>query len=780
MEGVPSPHANHQLRQARLAHNWRQRELAEHLGTTVVSIKRWEKGTHQPGAYYRVKLCQIFGKSAEELGFVNANPLAQPTMENDLPGSQDTSPSPNESPVLWSVPYPRNPFFTGREALLQVLHERINRERQLALTSSWAISGLGGIGKTQTVLEYAYRHLRDYTAIFWISAETTETILTSFTTLAETLKLLERREYEQRRMVAAVQRWLTSHQGWLLIFDNVEDPGQVKAYIPASGEGAVLFTSRRQALGLGVQTVNLDTMTLEEGVRFLLRRAGLLAPEAAVDQIAYEDLEGARAIVAAMDGLPLALDQAGAYIEATRCSISEYLRLLQAAPLRLLADRETHAEHPLSVSQTFTFIFEQMKQRHPCAAELLTACAFLAPEAIPEEIFLQGASQWGLAFEELAADPFQFQEAIRTLLKSSLLQRQAVTRTLTIHRLVQAVLKEQLPEEVRRMWTTRVIGVMSHLFPSKSTQHDYWQTCHRLLPQALACVELGEQWQQPSAEYIALMIHIAGYLVMCSRLSEAECLSQRALHLGEHALGQEHPLLARIFTSLAEIAFSQGNYQHAEELQRRALQIWEHVRGPAHPRTATALSNLGVFCVSQGKYAEARSLYEHAIHIHDNMLTQQGPEVVFPLTNLAQLCQDLGKYAEAERHYQRALHVLEQTVEVEHYLLVEPLSGLATLCREQGKYEEAEALYQRALGICEHLLGVEHPKGVEPLNGLATLYREQGKLEEAEALYQRALAILEQQLGPEHHNTADTLHNLAQFWEMQGNSEAEKKCVRSD
>jgi transcriptional regulator with XRE-family HTH domain len=448
---------NNRLRQERLQRNWRQADLAEQLGTTALTVRRWETGTQQISAYYRVKLCALFGKSAEELGFGPESPQPAAPVEVEAAVSG-----------LWGVPYPRNPFFAGRAEILWVLHERISRARCLALTQSWTVSGLGGIGKTQTVLEYTYRHLYDYRAIFWVSAETAETILASFAALADLLDLPEKEEREQGKVAAAVLRWLSSHEGWLLIFDNVEEPELVKGYVPASHQGALLFTSRRRALGLSAQAVDLDTMTLEEGTRFLLHRAGILASTAAMDQLEPGELEAARTIVAAMDGLPLALDQAGAHIEATQCSLSTYLRLLQAAPQRLLAEREAHADHPLSVSQTFTLIFEQIKQYHPSAVELLTACAFLAPDAIPEELFLEGAALLGPAFETLAADPFQFQATLKTLLSYSLLQHHAATRTLAIHRLVQVVLLQSMTEEERNQWSRLVIEALNAVFPSSA------------------------------------------------------------------------------------------------------------------------------------------------------------------------------------------------------------------------------------------------------------------------------------------------------------------------
>jgi hypothetical protein len=152
-------------------------------------------------------------------------------------------------------------------------------------------------------------------------------------------------------------------------------------------------------------------MALEEGMRFLLRRARLLDLKMSLDRLATKDEATAREIVSIMDGLPLALDQAGSYIEATHCSLSDYLRLYQSSQLYLLDERGANNDHPLSVIRTFTLAFDLLEQHNTQAAELLTVCAFLSSEAIPEAFFREGAAYLGSAFEELAADSLMFNSA---------------------------------------------------------------------------------------------------------------------------------------------------------------------------------------------------------------------------------------------------------------------------------------------------------------------------------------------------------------------------------
>ena len=707
--------------------NWSQERLAAEIGVSAMSINRWEHDKVLPQAYYREQLCRVFNVSAETLfGTAAGQEGAPPT---SLP--------------IWNIPYQQNPFFTGREKILGRLHEALRQERTATLTQSYALSGLGGIGKTQTALEYAYRHSRDYAAVFWIGAETYESLVSSFVVIADLLNLPEKQEQEQSKIVAAVTRWLNSHSDWLLIFDNVEQVEVVTGVLPAARRGSLLFTSRIQALGITAHTLDLEQMMPEEGMHFLLRRARLLDPAASLEQLSPTDEAIARELVAAMGGLPLSLDQAGAYIEATRCSLSDYLLLFQSSRQRLLDERDAHADHPLSVTRTFTLAFEQLERSNASAAELLRACAFLAPEGIPETFFIEGAASLGPTFVSLASDPFQFNAAVKALLSYSLLQRHATTHTLTIHRLVQAVLKGNMSEAIQRTWVARLIDAMTQLFPAEQeTQADYWQVCEQLLPHALECVTLSDQWGEEGPERATLMSHVATYLSSRVRFAEAESLFQRALRIREHALGPEHPLVASSLNNLASIYLRQSKYEQAEPLFQRALRTWEYALGPEHPRVAASLNNLAELYKEQGKYEQAEPLFQRALRIWEQVMGPEDPDVAFALHGLAELYREQGRYGQAEPLYQRALRIWEQAVPG-HIQVAELLTGLAELYKAQEQHEQAEPLYQRALRIWEQALP-EHPRVASSLQGLAELYREQGKYEQAEPLFQRALALRQQ------------------------------------
>jgi hypothetical protein len=180
----------------------------------------------------------------------------------------------------WNVPYQRNSLFTGREDVLKRLYEALRAGKTTALAQPQAISGLGGIGKTQTAVEYAYRYRDDYNAILWVKAETDGSIISDFVSIANLLDLPEKQEQEQHRIVEAVKRWFEAHAGWLLIFDNADDLPMVRDFLPSGDKGHILLTTRAHATGRIAQRIEVEKMELEEGALFLLHRATILEPDA--------------------------------------------------------------------------------------------------------------------------------------------------------------------------------------------------------------------------------------------------------------------------------------------------------------------------------------------------------------------------------------------------------------------------------------------------------------------------------------------------------------------
>lgn len=680
----------------------------------------------------------------------------------DLPLFAASAPRVN-LPAVWNIPYSRNPFFLGRNNELTQLRSHLHAGQATALSQPQAISGLGGIGKTQLALEYAYRYHQDYKAVFWARAESTEALISSYIAFAELLRLPDREAKKQDIIVQAVKTWLQIHHEWLLILDNADDLALLPDFLPPSLGGHLLMTTRAAATGRLAQRLEIETLLPEQGALFLLRRAALLAPDAPFENISQKEQEQALQISRELGGLPLALDQAGAYMEETGTNLASYWQIYQHHRTDLLQQhRGLVTDHPDSVARTLILSFQRVEAKNPAAAELLRLCAYLAPDAIPEEILTANSSLLGPMLASVAADAFllgQVTEALRAL---SLIRRDPSEKTLSIHRLVQVVLQDAQKQEERRLWEERAVLAVNAAFPHP--RPDTWPRCERLLPHALLVSQYIEKNQITSEEAGHLLYEVASYLSDRARYQEAEPLFLEALSIQEQWLGSEHLDVATLLNGLATLYKEQGKFAEAEQFYQRALPIFKKQLGSESLEVARVLHNLATISHHQGKFAEAEQFYQRALPIFEKQL---GPEHPTALTNLAELYREQGKFAEAEQFHRRALSIWEQ-LEPEHPNAANTLGALATLYKDQGKYIEAESLYQRARRIWEQQLGPDHPRTAIAFYGLAELYQMEGKYEEAEVFYQRVMPIWKQQLGLNNPYVGALFNNLADLSRDQG------------
>lgn len=670
-------------------------------------------------------------------------------------------------PHIWNIPYPRNPYFTGCEDLLTELAASLKANRTTALAQPRAISGLGGIGKTQMAVEYAYRHHADYRVVLWARAETREALLSSFATCTQLLNLPGKASTDQAIAVNAFIQWMKTHTKWLLILDNSDNLERVKEFLPPIFGGHILLTTRVQAMGRLAQRIEVEIMAPQIGALFLLRRAGHIAANASLDQASASDRERASEVVRVLGGLPLALDQAGAYVEETGASLLDYLHLYEKQKTALLNRRGgLISDHPEPVTTTWSISFQQIEQTDPAAAGLLRFCAFLYPEMIPEEIINEGLGSFASPLQSVVTDPFAFNEALKVLSAYSFVQRDTTNRALSMHRLVQVILRDEMSRELYQQWAERAIRAVNAVFPD--VEFTTWTRCERYLLNAKECATLIQENSMIFPEIAHLLNKIGRYLHERGRYTEAEQPLQQALTICEQRLGPEHPSTATCLNNLGELYYARGKYAETEALHTRALSIRERQLGLEHPDTAESLNNLGMLYFAQGKYTEAEPFLQQALIIQEHQVGSEELSTARNLNNLGRLYYRLGKYAEAESLFRRIRAIRERFLGIDHPDTASVLNNLGILYYAQGKYAEAEQLLRQALIIRERQLDSEHPFRAVSLASLARLYDLQGKYREAEPLYLQALAVQERQLEPDHPDIAITLKHLANLYYTRG------------
>jgi predicted ATPase len=540
----------------------------------------------------------------------------KPAQILDLSTSETPSgalPTSNGAPSeeLWNVPS-HNPFFTGRATVLEQLHNALTMDGVVAL------SGLGGIGKTQIAVEYAHRHRADYKAVLWVKADSREALLSGFVAIAGLLSLPGKdAQGDENSVVDAVKKWLEGNHGWLLIFDNADDLALTRAFMPSSGKGYILCTTRARATGAMAQGVEIKKMEPEEGALFLLRRAQLIAKDASLAQATDDDQALAKAISTAMVGLPLALDQAGAFIEEVPSSLKEYLTLYRLEGAKLLAKRgDLAADHP-SVTVTFALAFQQVETNSHAAADLLRVCAFLAPDAIPEELFTASATELGKHLGPIAASPLQFAQVIKEAGRFSLIKRHPTDKLLEIHQLVQEVLKDEMDVATQRAWAEVAVRLVLDAFVVAHGEIRSWSTYKRLLPHALAVAghlknllaTLEHAQQELDLQILLgpLLIATKGYAA-----PEVGQVYNRANELCQQV--KDTPHLFPTLLGLHRFHYVQGELQRALEIGKQCLILARRQQKSALLLEARRALGVTVFMLGKPRRAQVHLKYGIALY----------------------------------------------------------------------------------------------------------------------------------------------------------------------
>lgn len=654
-------------------------------------------------------------------------------------------------------------LFIGRDGFLTELRERFEKARKSGRWPNQAIQGLGGVGKTRTAVEYAWRYADDYSALLFVSGESPERLNSSLAGLAGVLKLNIDDTASDPERLRAVHDWLDGHPGWLLIIDNVDDKkaGEtVASLLRRSTTGHVLITGRWSRWSKDVEPLELRVLAQADAVHFL---------KASTEDARPPDDEPAEVEALARDDLGclcLALEQASAYIRDRGIGFKEYRRrwAINAKNVRAWADKaimkyREEADVSLSIATTWQTTFDQL--RLP-GRGLLQILGWLAPNPLPRELFDTEKTSKALG-GLCGAEDVDTEEALVELARFSLLQRAGDEEFATpgqVHRLVQLITRERQTPTEQKASLAAALSMVNAYASSQPQDVSTWPCWDPLAPHVEAVVQHADAAgvARPTAR---LMNDLGVFYKAKARFGEAEPLCRRALAVAEASYGPKHGTVAVYLNNLAGLLRATNRMAEAEPLYRRTVVIREAVFGPKHPSVATGLNNLAELLRATNRPAEAEPLFRRALAIGEAAHGPNHPSVANRLSNLAVLLRVTNRFAEAEPLYRRALAIDEAAKGPHHPSVAVRLNNLAELLRATNHLAEAESLIRRALAIDEAAFGPSHPTVAIRLNNLARLLRVTNRMAEAEPLYLRALTLIEAAHGPNHPTTALALNNLA-------------------
>ena len=640
---------------------------------------------------------------------------------------------------------PRPVFLAGREGLLAELDAKLAAGHgsgpQVAV-----LAGLGGAGKTSVAIEYAHRHLGEVEVCWQFAAEDAAVLTAEFGGLAAELGVADARD-----PVAAVHVMLARAQsGWLVVFDNVPDLASVQAFLPPAGPGRVLITSQSQHWPWG-WAVQVPVLNPAVAARFLVARTGNADQDAALE-LAEE-----------LGGLPLALEQAAAYMQATGTPLARYLALLRARQADLLARGEA-AGHRDHVAATIGLALSRLAADAAAAAGLLRLLTFLAPEPVPLGLLLAGPGappglepEQARALEPLLGDPLAVRDAVAALRRYSLVVP-AGDELLQVHRLVQAVNRAKLSSEAAGQWKRAAAALVEAAIPGDTEPPGSWPACALLLPHARVALDLTSHG----------MGEMAGYLGHSGRYAAARDLSTliAAAYRESKDHGPEHPDTLVAYAELAIWTGEAGDEAGARDQYAALLPINERVNGPEHRNTLVTRNQLARWTGRTGDAAGARDQLTALVPLTERVLGPEHPDTLTARDNLASWTGVAGDAAGTRDQYAALLAVRERVQGPESSYTLIARSNLAHWTGVAGDAAGARDEYATLLAVSERVLGAEHPTTLITRNNLAHWTGVAGDAAGARDEYAALLPVRERVLGPGHPFTVSTRDNLS-IWTRQ-------------
>ncbi len=555
------------------------------------------------------------------------------------------------------------------------------------------------MGKTQLAVEYAYRHTADYDIVWWVRSEEPITMGADFASLGPEMHPPIELAADLDRNVEAVKRRLEQSSRWLVIFDNAPDAGSAPKILPRSSTGHILITSRDQNWRGLARTLPVRTLEREDAVKFLLERTG------------QSDRNAANDLADELGDLPLALEQAGAYIETTGKPIADYLRLFRGKQQEMIARGQPATGYEATIATTWNISFQSLRNESPAAADLLNLFAFFAPEAIRREWIVAGAESLPETLAEAVTDELTFDDIAAAFRRYSLVEVSAEQNSFTVHRLVQTVMRARMTDEECAKWAEAAVRLVNDAFPGGEfhQQPETWPLCGELLLHALSVMDQADAFKVAKEQTAVLLNQLGVYLQVLARYAEAKELLERALAIDEASFGSDHPRVAIRVNNLALALQDLGDLAQARKLFERALAIDEASFGSDHHRVAIDVNNLALALQDLGDLAQARKLFERALAIDEASFGSDHPSVSIDVNNLASVLQDLGDLAQARKLFERALAIDEAFFGSDHPRVAIRVNNLAGVLKDLGDLAQARKLFERALAICRKFLGDDHP-----------------------------------------------------------------------
>jgi tetratricopeptide (TPR) repeat protein len=622
--------------------------------------------------------------------------------------------------------------------------------------------------------------------VFWVHASNADRFKQSYQNIAAQVEL-PGRDDPKTDILSAVHSWLCDERNgrWLVVVDNADDdlvffsPGvdlgdaargnesaekvvPLASFLPQAATGWILVTSRDlvaavNLVGARHRVIEVEAMGEQDALV-------LLRSKMQVDRSSEGD---AKALVKALEGIPLAVTHAAAYIEVNKpmVDITTYLELFreseenQASLLNSKDARDIRRDAGGSdaVITTWQLSFEQIRKTRSQAADLLSLMSMFDRQGIPEHVLYDGKTR------------LQFTEAVGPLLRFSLVRAQAREQSamqmqeqlFEMHSLVQLATREWVKRHGQvRLWQRAALRIMVAAFPDG--QHGTWATCQTLLPHSNKLLGYSmEEDDQAVLDQASVGTNTAWYLMVTGEYAKAERYGRSAVVAREKVLGFEHPDTLTSMAILASTYRNQGRWKEAEKMGVRVVEARKTTLGEKHSDTLTSMNNLANTYSEQGQWDDAEKLLVYVVEILKTKLMGGNPQMLKIMVNLASVYWNQGRWDEAKGLELQVMENSKGQLGAGHPDTLTAMNNLASTYCSQGRWKAAEELFAQVAEVRKDQLRADHPDTLISMVNLATTKRNQGRWADAEKLEVEMLRVRKNKLGADHPDTLMSMANLA-------------------
>jgi tetratricopeptide (TPR) repeat protein len=641
-----------------------------------------------------------------------------------------------------------------------------------------AIVSMGGVGKTELAMRYAWQHLQGLGdgagGVCWVDARDGDVGIQLVNFARSLLNLNPPEDWDLPTQLKYC--WRNWQKGdWLIVIDDVTNyRQQVNPYKPPELSQFKVLLTTREELGRPVEHLRLDKLQPEAALDLLTSLVGV--------QRIQQESDIAEQLCQWLDYLPLGLELVGRYLERDPdLSLKAMLSLLEKKRLRhrsvLEADSTMTAK--LGVADAFELSWERLDEN---AQQLGCLLSLFASADIPWDLVKLAYSNMPSSEDE-EIDLDILEEARADLVRFNLLQRTG-EGTYRLHQLIREFLRDKREQsaqenDLKQAFVAAIVAAAEQI-PDSPTRQQIQELAPAMPHVAEVAKDKNLKNLLSDEELGWPFLGLGSFYRGQGLYDQAAPWFEQCLSINQARFNSDHPAVAASLNNLASIYFSQGRYSEAEPLLLQALELNKRLQGEDHPDVATCLNNLAELYRHQGCYSKAEPLYVQGLEMKKRLLEEEHPHVAHSVSNLASLYYFQNRYTEAEPLLVQALELQKRSLGEDHPDVAQSLNSLGMLYQAQGRFTKAKRLLLQALELRKRLLGEDHPDVAQSLNSLGSLYRDQGHFTKAKPLLLQALELKKRLLGEDHPRVAQSLQSLAVLYYAQGRlSEAEPLYVQS-